>query len=154
MRRGPTHKKQKQKQKNKTAQQQKTMVIRNVASTKSRAMLDSWSLMNRWCILRTFLSDDHSSAFWLHHLVATMTNSQNTHMVMTEKSSQSPTSIRLTTILWWRQIAGGWRTLNSVYTLSKKTCLNQEANWELIWGLFLNQYMYPDSQMQTNHSFS
>ena len=34
-------KNKKQKQKNKTAQQQKTMVIRNVASTKSRAMLDS-----------------------------------------------------------------------------------------------------------------
>ena len=48
---------------------------------------------------RDSLSDDHSSAFWLHHLVATMTNSQNTHIVMTEKSPQSPTSIRLTTIL-------------------------------------------------------
>ena len=121
-------KKKNKKQKNKTAQQQKTMVIRNVASTKSRAMLDSWLLMNRWCILRDFLSDDHSSAFWLYQLVSTMTNSQNTHMVMTEKSSQSPTSIRLTTILWWRQIAGGWRTLNSVYTLRKNSCLNQEAN--------------------------
>ena len=33
--------KKKQKQKNKTAQQQKTMVIRNVASKKSRAMLYS-----------------------------------------------------------------------------------------------------------------
>ena len=123
-----THKK-KQKQKNKTAQQQKTMVIRNVASKKSRAMLYSWSLTNRWCILGTpFQMITVGSAFWLHHLVATMTNSQNTHIVMTEKSPQSPTSIRLTTILWWRQIAGGWRTLNSVYTLRKNSCLNQEAN--------------------------
>ena len=48
---------------------------------------------------RDSLSDDHSSGFWLHHLVATMTNSQNTHIVMTEKSPQSPTSIRLSTIL-------------------------------------------------------
>ena len=71
------------------------------------------------------------------------------HMVMTEKSPQSPTSIRLTTILWWRQIAGGWRTLNSVYTLRKNSCLNQEANWDLIWGLFSSQYMCPASHKQT-----
>lgn len=95
MRRGPTQKKK---------QKQNSTTTKNDGNTKrcidkepcnAVFLITDESLMH----FRDSLSDDHSSAFWLHHLVATMTNSQNTHIVMTEKSPQSPTSIRLTTIL-------------------------------------------------------
>ena len=143
---GEDRQKKKAKNKNKTAQQQKTMVIRNVASTKpcnAGFLITDESLMHftgppfRW------------SQFSFLPSSPCRNNDQFTkHMVMTENAhAQSPTSIRLTTILWWRQIAEGWRTLNSVYTLRKIHVLTKRQIET--WGLFSSQYMCPASHMHT-----